>query len=113
MRHSVWLVIVISISFTGCVTKGKFRNLQTQYADLNRDYQECRLQSTQSGTQAMGLEARLAEAQRNNAELRDALNLCMAQSSQGNVNIGKLVDEINASNRFIQHLVQEKTGRIH
>src|SRR5690606_27617712 len=31
-----------------------------------------------------------------------------AQNSQGNVNISKLVDEINASNRYIQHLVNTK-----
>lgn len=54
------------------------------------------------------LEDRLAEARRNNEELRETLSQMLAQNSQGNVNIGKLVDEINASNRFIQHLVQAK-----
>ena len=32
----------------------------------------------------------------------------MNQTSQGNVNISKLVDEINASNKYIQHLVNAK-----
>lgn len=54
------------------------------------------------------LEDRLAEARRNNEELRETLSQMLAQNSQGNINIGKLVDEINASNRFIQHLVQAK-----
>jgi len=42
------------------------------------------------------------------AEMQKSLNSSIAQSSQGNVNIAKLVDEINSSNRFIQHLVQAK-----
>ncbi len=108
MKHSFWSLLLISILFTGCVTKGKFRDLQSQYTDLRRDYQDCQIQSTESRTRATSLEARLSEAQRNNEDLRETLNQCLAQSSQGNVNIGKLVDEINASNRFIQHLVQAK-----
>jgi len=96
------------MAFTGCVTKGKFNNLQAQYTDLRRDYQDSQLQLTENRTLARSLEDRIAEAQRNNDDLRNALNQCLAQSSQGNVNIGKLVDEINASNRFIQHLVEAK-----
>jgi len=102
------LLFIGSILFTGCVTKGKFNNLQSQYTELSRNYQDCQIRSTQSGTLVSSLEARLSEAQRNNEDLRTTLNQCLAQASQGNVNIGKLVDEINASNRFIQHLVQAK-----
>ncbi|MCD8194342.1 MAG: OmpA family protein [Tannerellaceae bacterium] len=111
MKYSVWLLFALvcsSAMFTGCVTKGKFNNLQSQYTDLRRDYQDSQLQLTENRTQVRGLEDRIAEAQRNNEDLRNALNQCLSQTSQGNVNIGKLVDEINASNRFIQHLVEAK-----
>lgn len=40
--------------------------------------------------------------------MQSILNKSLTQSSQGNMNMGKLIDEINASNRFIQHLVKEK-----
>jgi hypothetical protein len=33
---------------------------------------------------------------------------CLNSSSQGNVNISKLVDEINSSNKYIQQLVNAK-----
>ncbi|MCC8143202.1 MAG: OmpA family protein [Tannerellaceae bacterium] len=111
MKYSNWLLFAFACSnimFTGCVTKGKFNNLQSQYTDLRRDYQDSQLQLTENRTLVKGLEDRIVEAQRNNDDLRNALNQCLAQSSQGNVNIGKLVDEINASNRFIQHLVEAK-----
>ncbi|GAB6122772.1 OmpA family protein [Dysgonomonas termitidis] len=108
--------------FTGCVSKKQFTNLETDYNrlqtehnDLKRNYQEGQLQLAESRTRVSSLEERLAEARKNNEELRAAyvemqnsLNKSLSQNSQGNVNIAKLVDEINASNRFIQHLVQAK-----
>lgn len=123
MKYSIALLILTaSIMFTGCVSKKQFSNLQTDYNrlqtehnDLKRNYQESQLQLTESRTRASSLEERLTEARKNNDELRTAytemqnsLNKSLAQNSQGNVNIAKLVDEINASNRFIQHLVQAK-----
>src|SRR5690606_41899312 len=37
-----------------------------------------------------------------------SLDKSISQNTQGNVNISKLVDELNASNRYIQHLVNTK-----
>ncbi|MCC8187719.1 MAG: OmpA family protein [Bacteroides sp.] len=101
-------ICIGSMLFAGCVTKKKYRSVQSEYIDLRKDYQQSQLQLTESRTLVSSLEARLAEARRDNEDLRATLNQALAQSSQGNVNIGKLVDEINASNRFIQHLVQAK-----
>lgn len=117
MRHFIWtlLILIASIFFTSCVSKGKFRSLEADYNLLKNDYQEGQLQLRESKTRVASLEDRLREAQQNNADLRAAyaelqnsLNKSLAQSSQGNVNIAKLLDEINASNRFIQHLVEAK-----
>ena len=117
MRHFIWTLLILtsSILFTSCVSKSKFRNLEADYNLLKNDYQEGQLQLRESNTRVASLEDRLREAQQNNADLRAAyaelqnsLNKSLAQSSQGNVNIAKLLDEINASNRFIQHLVEAK-----
>ena len=116
------LVLTASMIFTSCVTKKQFTNLEadynalkTEHNGLKKDYQQSQLQLTECNTRASSLDARLAEAQKNNDNLRSdllemqkSLNTSLAQSSQGNVNIAKLVDEINSSNRFIQHLVQAK-----
>ncbi len=106
--RTLLFVCMGSMLFAGCVTKKKYRTVQSQYIDLRKDYQQSQLQLTESRTLVTSLEARLAEARRDNEDLRATLNQALSQSSQGNVNIGKLVDEINASNRFIQHLVQAK-----
>ena len=117
MKYSFWslLILMAGILFTGCVSKGKFRNLETDYKQLQADNQGSQLQLSENRTRVSSLEETLADARRNNEELRaalvdiqGALNKSLQHNSQGNANIGKLVDEINASNRFIQHLVQAK-----
>ena len=61
------------------------------------------------------LEDQLAEARKNNddlkaqyASLQSSLDKSLAAGSQSSVNISKLVDEINASNKFIKQLVEAK-----
>ncbi|MDR2918791.1 MAG: OmpA family protein [Tannerella sp.] len=110
MKSSIWvlLTLTVSIMFTGCAAKKELQSLKAEY-------QGCQLSLTESRTRVASLEERLAEAQKNNEELRanmreiqGLLDKSLAQSSQGNANVAKLVDEINSSNRFIQHLVETK-----
>lgn len=118
MKYStikVLFVAAIGVLFTGCVTQGKFNNLQADYNQLRNDYQDTQLQLTESRTRVKSLEDMLKDAQRNNdnlratlSDLQRTLDKSLSQSSQGNANISKLVDEINASNQFIQHLVRTK-----
>lgn len=111
MKYSInklLLAATISIMFTNCVSKKQFANLETEHNRIQSELRDSQLQLAESRTRATSLEERLAEAQKNNAELQKSLNKSLTQSSQGNMNIAKLVDEINASNRFIQHLVEAK-----
>ncbi|MDD3061576.1 MAG: OmpA family protein [Massilibacteroides sp.] len=108
-------ILTAGLSLTGCVSQKQFDSLKTNYSQLQAEHQDNLLQLRECNTRSTGLEERLMEAQDHNKELRASLadmqsllNKSLAQSSQGNMNISKLVDEINASNRFIQHLVQEK-----
>ncbi len=125
MKHSVFSlsVLAICILFTSCVSKKQFAGLQSDYnklqtenSDLRKSYQDTKEQLVESRTNAKSLEDRLAEARRNNEEIRSSyaalqgsLDKSLQQNSQGNINISKLVDEINASNRFIKQLVETKT----
>ncbi|MBP1619069.1 MAG: OmpA family protein [Bacteroidetes bacterium] len=110
------------ILLTGCVSKKQFVGLQEDYnklqadnGDLKQNLQTSQIQLAESRATVKSLEDRLAEARKNNGELRNAyatlqgtLDKSIQQNSQGNVNISKLVDEINASNRFIKQLVETK-----
>jgi chemotaxis protein MotB len=54
------------------------------------------------------LDEQLSSERANNKQLQSALDKCLTSSGQGNVNISKLVDEINSSNKYIQQLVNAK-----
>ena len=125
MKRTIFMVTVLagSLCFTGCVSKKELVSLQTDYdklktenADLNKSYQDAQIQLAEYRTQSKSLEERLAEAQQKNQELRTdyanlqgSLDKSIQQNSQGNINISKLVDEINASNKYIKQLVDAKT----
>ena len=113
--RNLLLILTASVMLTSCVTNKKFIALEAEYDGLRREYQQSQLQLTECLTRSSSLDERLAEARKANEQLRSdlsemqkSLNSSIAQSSQGNVNIAKLVDEINSSNRFIQHLVETK-----
>ena len=116
-------LLVATLFLTGCVTKKEFVNLQTDYnklkdekSALDKSYQDAQIQLAEYRTQSKSLEYRLSEARKNNQELRNSyatlqgsLDKSLQQNSQGNINISKLVDEINASNRYIKQLVDAKS----
>lgn len=105
---------------TGCVSKkklaevqGNYENLKTEHAALQKDYNEAQVRIAEYTADSKSLAARLKEEQERNKEMREAYSKLQSsyQSNvqQGNVNISKLVDEINASNKFIKQLVDAKT----
>lgn len=123
-RHILSVSLLTAcLLFTSCVTKKVYSGLQADYSklqtennDLKKSVQDAQVQLVECRTNGKGLEERINEAKRNNEELRasyaslqGSLDKSLTQSSQGNINISKLVDEINASNRFIKQLVQTKS----
>ncbi len=110
------LLTAISLSVTSCVSKKKYAELQTRYDTLSSDYNAAQVALAEGRANNRSYEALLEEARRNNQALRsqyEALQGNLAQSleqnQQGSVNISKLVDEINASNRYIKQLVDAKS----
>ena len=104
------------LSLGSCVSKNEFAKLQTDYTYLQSLYNQSQVDLATSRTRAKSLEERLADAQRLNAELKrqyaslqGSLDKSLIQNNQGSINISKLVDEINASNRYIKQLVEAKT----
>jgi chemotaxis protein MotB len=61
-----------------------------------------------SRTRVKSLEEQIASEKSNRAALQDALNKCLAGNNQGNVNIAKLADQINASDKYIKQLIAAK-----
>src|SRR5690606_11637501 len=82
--------------------------MRAKEQETSKRYQEAQQQLSSTNTRVSSLEDQIAAERKNLAALQDALDKCLTSSNQGNVNISKLVDEINASNRYIQHLVNTK-----
>ena len=110
------LATSLVIALSGCVSSKKYHTLQGQYDSLKKQYDESQIALAESRTGIKSLDAMLADARKTNAELKEnytalqkSLDNSINQNAQGNVNISKLVDEINASNAYIKQLVQAKT----
>lgn len=124
MKRTLIPVALIAggLLLTGCVSKKQFEGLQADYnklqaenSELTKANQQAQVKIAAGAATRKSLEDRLAEARQNNADLKyqyaklqSSLDKSLAAGSQSSVNISKLVDEINASNKFIKQLVEAK-----
>ncbi len=104
------------VAMPGCVSKKKYAELQAEHQALQQNYTTLQSDYGKAQSKAQTIDALLQEARANNAELKSqyaklqaSLDKSISQNTQGNVNISKLVDEINASNKYIKQLVTAKS----
>ena len=106
------LLLTAGLLLTSCASKKKFNELQTNYNSLQTEYQAAQVKLAENRVTIKSLEERLADAKAENEKLQKAYAALQGSFDknlqQGNVNIAKLVDEINASNKFIKQLVEAK-----
>src|SRR3954470_6598532 len=114
-RISVLVLLVVATLGQSCVSSKKYKELDANYTqlqnstrDLSVKYQTSEQALAVASGRVKSLEEQIASERSNSAILQDALNKCLAGNNQGGANISKLVDEINASNKYIQHLVETK-----
>jgi len=115
-RGLIIAIAASAITLTSCVSNKKYSSLQGEYDALNKEYNATQMSLAESRANNKSLETMLAEARKRNQELKDdyaalqgSLDQSLKQSAQGSVNISKLVDEINASNKYIKQLVEAKS----
>mgnify|MGYP000204284239 FL=1 len=119
-RLKLFVPLAIALLITGCVSKkqyadmqAKYQTLQSENASLQRDLNDKQVSLAECNSNSKSLAERLADEQARNKEMREAYsqlqNSYQSNVQAGNVNISKLVDEINASNKFIKQLVDAKS----
>ena len=121
MRKRILIPVILlgTIGLTSCVSKKKYEGLQANYSKLQDDYKglgqrfhQSEVDLSSSNARVKSLEDMLAQERSSNDALKKTLESLQGSLdksiTQGNVNISKLVDEINASNKYIQHLVNTK-----
>lgn len=101
---------------SGCVSKKNYEKLQSDYNTLNSDYKtlnadfnKSQVDLAESRAYAKSLDVMLQDARAQYNALQASLDESLKQGTQGSVNISKLVDEINASNKYIKQLVDAKS----
>lgn len=119
-RISLVLPLALTVLMGSCVSKKKvadivanYEKLKTEHADLQTKFNENRISLAECNSNSKSLADRLADEQRRNQEMRESYSKLQSSYQDnvqaGNVNISKLVDEINASNKFIKQLVDAKS----
>lgn len=107
------LMGAMALLSSSCVTQQKYADLQDDYALLQSRLNEAQIALATCETGSKSLEERLAEAKANNDKLLAqyaALQTSLDQSiNHSGTNIAKLVDEINASNKYIKQLTDAKS----
>ena len=103
------LTLVAAALLTSCASKKELVACQEENKTLQGNYQDAKEQLAAANTRVGSLEEQVAELRKTNARLQSSLDKSLANTSQNNVSIEKLVDQINESNQYIRHLVEVKS----
>lgn len=115
-KNVIFMAIAVSLLTTGCASKKDLENCQTENKSLTESLQTAREDLAAKNARVASLEEQLAaqkqalaEQKRAYVALQQSLDKSLANASQNNVSIEKLVDQINESNQYIRHLVEVKS----
>ncbi|WP_316758382.1 OmpA family protein [Pedobacter aquatilis] len=116
LYKSIPLMFLSILLISSCVSNKKYTELQSTFdklrernQELSNKYQDSQRELSGANSRSKSLEEQIASEKANRVALQEALNKCLSSSNQGNVNISKLVDEINSSNLYIKQLINTKS----
>ncbi len=110
------MTLAASLVMTSCVSKKDLVECQVENKSLTATLmstkedlaaKNARIASLEE--QQKGLQQALKAAEAKYARLQESLDKSLTNTSQNNISIEKLVDQINESNQYIRHLVEVKT----
>ena len=98
-----------TLAFSSCASKKELENCQTENRELTASYQSAKEELAAAKARVSSLESQLSQQKRDYAALQQSLDKSLSNAKDNNVNISKLVDQINESNQYIRHLVEVKS----
>ena len=98
-----------ALMVSSCASKKALENCQTENRELTDHYRNAKEQLAASQARVTSLEEQLAQQKKDYAALQRSLDQSLSNTNSNNINISKLVDQINESNQYIRHLVEVKT----
>ena len=94
---------------SSCASKKDLENCQSENRELTANYQNTKEELAASKERVASLEEQLAQQKKDFAALQGSLDKSLLNANANNINISKLVDQINESNQYIRHLVEVKS----
>ncbi len=102
-------LIAGALFLNSCVSKKDLVNCQNENKELTTQYQNARESLAAANSRISSLLDQLNACKSNNDALQASLAQSLTTSGANSVNIAKLVDQINESNKYIRHLVEVKS----
>ena len=111
MRKHVLLLTMAAgmLLVSSCASKTDLENCQSENRELTANYQNTKEELAASKARVASLEEQLAQQKKDFAALQGSLDKSLLNANANNINISKLVDQINESNQYIRHLVEVKS----
>ena len=94
---------------SSCASKKDLVNCQTENRELTANYQDAKEKLAASQARVNSLEDQLAQAKKDYASLQGSLDKSLNNANANNINISKLIEQINETNQYIRHLVEVKS----
>lgn len=114
-HHLIIAAAAVLMSLSGCVSSRKYNQAVAERDAIKADYTTMLGKYNDADNSRRTVQALLESERENNRNLRDdyarlqrTLEQSVNSNSQGNVNIARLVDQINESNAYIRQLVNAK-----
>ena len=112
----IWAVAAGMMLMTGCASKKDLENCRFENKELMGNYQSTKDKLADANAQLAAAQARVQSLQdqlerqnKDYAALQQSLDKSLTNAGSNNINISKLVDQINESNQYIRHLVEVKS----
>ena len=98
-----------ALLLSGCASKKDLENCQTENRQLTTEYNNAKETIAANNARIKSLEDQLSQSKETMAALQSSLDKSLTHANSNNINISKLVDQINESNQYIRHLVEVKS----
>ena len=115
-KKSFILALGAAVLLTGCASKKELAECRTENRTLAETLQSTKEDLAGKNARIASLEQQIAGQQqfikaqeKKYDDMQKSLDKSLANASQNNVSIEKLVDQINESNQYIRHLVEVKS----
>ena len=118
MKKNVLLLSMCAgmLLFASCASKKDLQNCQLENKELQKNNENVKDQLSDTRQQLAAANARvtslsdqLEQQKKDYAALQQSLDKSLTNAGSNNINISKLVDQINESNQYIRHLVEVKS----